>query len=594
MTKNILFHFLLYKYVPFINSYEDFIENKKKFVFNAEQVRLKDFINKHYVDQFLHKNKFEVIKEFMENPFITKEKKDNLLSYMCVTQRCFNKFRKIYKMYLYKKMKKYNNDTDLCLIPLDNFKNNIEIIQENTIFTFKINDLIRLIVEALTASYDLFIESKLPKNPYNNVVFENHNLYNIYFHIEYKTNISMPLLLKFFFQCDFSIKNLLIHHESYLKDIVIHNFVKNSDDYDKIYDHIINMSEKSSLINIHDDFPKNDVIVKLKHCLLDYLLSEYSYNPSKKRKHKRILLSKLKEFNKEHPRFGRVYRRISSNYRTSLNNRNNRPQNRTINEDEEEDQDDYIIPSAVRRAIEEVQPENNNENSNILPRSDHISRLSSEERINQIIDNINLSNEINDENEDNITEDGITEEIEIIEEQVNEVENISDDDIDQFSFREINNVTNTNIQTESQRISQTWINNYTDNLIQNMINEDTRNLWNESTIIGNNSSIFDNSFNNLLSLSYSNSTTSLTNNDTLLSNRLLHSESLVLNNDIRPSLNSSTIENITSSNSSNSDLLSNIEITTLQNEPYDAYVGPFSSPSNSSVSSSSPTRNENN
>ncbi len=584
MTKNILFHFLLYKYVPFINSYEEFIQNKKKFMFNADQTRLRDFINNHYVDQFLYKDKFVVIKEIIDNSFITEEKKDNLLSYVCVTQRCYNKFKKIYRMYLYKKMKKYNNDTDLCLIPLNNFKNNIEIIQENTVFTFKINDLIRLITEALTASYDLFLESKLPKNPYNNVEFENHNLYNIYFHIQLKTNITMPLLLKFFFLCDFSVKKLIVHHESYLKDIIISNFVKNSDDYDKIYDHLINMTEGSSILNIHDDFPKNEVIVKLKHCLLDYLLSEYSYNPSKKRQHKRILLSKLKQFSRENPRFGRVYRRISSNYRT---NQNNRSQNRSTIE---ENQDDYILPmpSSVRRAIEEGLPTQSEDNNNltITNRNEPASRLSSEERINQIIDNITTLNDDND--------NSIVEEIEVFEENLNEIENIpiDNDSLNVFDFRRVNNNRETNIESQNRRLSQTWINNYTENLIQNMVNEDTQNLWNESSIIANNS-VYDNSINNVFSLSYSNSTTSLTNNDSSLSERLLHSENLVLNNDIRPRLNSSTLENITSNNN-NRNSVSNIEITTLQNEPYDAYIGPFSSPSNSSVSSSSPTSNQNN
>ena len=65
------------------------------------------------------------------------------MHYFNTTQRCYYKLRKLYHIYVTNKSKIYNNDQDLFLTPLNQSKNNIIIVQQNTSYIFKINDLIR-------------------------------------------------------------------------------------------------------------------------------------------------------------------------------------------------------------------------------------------------------------------------------------------------------------------------------------------------------------------------------------------------------------------------------------------------------------------
>ena len=55
-----------------------------------------DFINDFFCRSFRHKSKFEVYKEFNENPFLNKEKKDELNNYFNLGQRIYNVFKNFY------------------------------------------------------------------------------------------------------------------------------------------------------------------------------------------------------------------------------------------------------------------------------------------------------------------------------------------------------------------------------------------------------------------------------------------------------------------------------------------------------------------
>ena len=213
MTENKLFHYLLYKFVPNVHSYEHHIKSKTEFFFNKDEVYNKDFINCHFVDSFLHKKKFDNLKEFLNNNFLTSEKKENFLHYFQITQRCYYKLRKLYHIYKINKLKMYDNENDLCLIPLIQSKNNYIIIQKDTLYIFKVNDLIRIILEGLTYTYDMFLEPKTVKNPYNNIELSHCELYNICIYIINNTNIILPRLLFSYFKCEFDMAKFLLENE---------------------------------------------------------------------------------------------------------------------------------------------------------------------------------------------------------------------------------------------------------------------------------------------------------------------------------------------------------------------------------------------
>ena len=266
------------------------------------------------------------------------------------------------------------------------------------------------------------------------------------------------------------------------------------DDRDKLYENIINMTEKSTIISITDTYPRDDVIEKLKHCLSDFLFSEYSYNPSKRRIHKRKLLSKLKEFKRLNPRYGRTILRVNRSWINDIRSRRIEERNMSI-------EPPYISPEP-----------------NIIP---------------DIASDNNTVNNYSDLDTESVNSEG---------------NNSS-------SSEEILNTDN-NVIVNNNDI--TWINNILDE---------------------NNTRIMQRTF------TYSYNRSLLNDDDNLItSTRLINNYSF--DNTI-PSLNTVTIDNVTSNNIMTSPT-SSLDINELTNQPYDASMGPFSPvPSNSSLSPTS-------
>ena len=137
-----------------------------------------------------------------------------------------NKFSKKMKLSLYKK---YDNNRDLRFNPLDNYKEKeiINIIQNKTIYKFRILDLIYLWKIALFKSENMFSMPKKLKNPYTNIVFEDHNLYNIFFSFN-KTTYVIPEIILSFFKCSFNMGFFKKKNYPILQENAIEYYGKNA------------------------------------------------------------------------------------------------------------------------------------------------------------------------------------------------------------------------------------------------------------------------------------------------------------------------------------------------------------------------------
>ena len=525
MTENILFHFLLYKFVPDINTYDNYLISKKEFIFNPNEIVNKDFINCHFVDSFSYTNsRFKCLTILYNNGFITQEKKNNLSYYFNVTQRYYYKFKKLYNIYCSKKLKIYDNDVDLCLMPLDSYKNNISITQQNTKYIFKINDIIRIIMESLLFHYEMFLEPKKAKNPYNNIEFSLCDLYNIYLHIIIKTKINPPFLLTAFFKSEFNIKDFLLNNEALLKDLAIKNHYNEIQDNEEcMCEHLLNMIEKTKIINVHESYPSDKIIDNLKHCLYDYLVSEFSYNPTKRKLHKKMMYKKINEFHKANPIFGRMYHRAIARSRIRSD-----PLFETIS-----DQRWMSMSSENRRTILNT-ISNSMIHNNIIIRNDN---------------NIhNNSLNTSDNNNETDSDDEVST-YNVVTDVVTDINTNIDSD-DEFERESTTVDTDNNLQTTSIIDSSSYV----------------------STLYRSNEQIINND--NLI----------ISSTDDLFNN-------FVFNDGLQPTITENTFHNVISTDNLflNS---SNYEINELQNNPYDAVMGPFS-PSNSSQSISPSTRNLN-
>lgn len=191
------------------------------------------------------------------------------------------------KRYKYKKYIRYNYDLDLCFEPLSKYKKShkVDLLQNKTIYTFRISDLINLWCIALYNCDGLFPKPLKLKNPHTNVEFKLHNLYNLYFAIM-DSGFHIPHILSFFFSTGFNLTELLKKHYTFLKQNAIDNYVVNSSDYD-VYETLTNMLycyrkfiDYKTVISRPTRKEAKAAIKTFKKIITIYLNYKYSCNPT--------------------------------------------------------------------------------------------------------------------------------------------------------------------------------------------------------------------------------------------------------------------------------------------------------------------------
>ena len=228
----------------------------------------------------LQKKKLSLFFKLLDNPFYGNNMKENVILRFCTLQKSYfalNRFAYLWKL----KHAVTSVTTDLYFNDIDKSKDStFQLYQNNTIFVFKISELIRIIETSLYGTFeDMFeVESEPPKNPYNKMELKEHDLYNIYLHIAFKTNMNMPTIMYLWFKENFNFYNLCNNNRQDLQKLCIKNYVSNFDIHSvKVYKQvrdIINNHYLTRLWKIDLQFPNEQVVEKIKPCLYDYYMTQ--------------------------------------------------------------------------------------------------------------------------------------------------------------------------------------------------------------------------------------------------------------------------------------------------------------------------------
>ncbi len=318
MNKNITVT-LMEKIVPNVK-----IEFDKPFVYPDPNFHNRDFIDEHFVKSFLSRNKYDALNDQLKNLFLSKDKRDALLEYFMKAQKIYWTFKRFArKIYIKNHIKESPHSVDLTLNPLSSHPEHlkVKIIQNDIVYTFFINDIIKIINSSLTYAPDMFSEPTQPKNPYINLPFTTGNLLAIYNFVA-ASNKVMPKLLHAYFLSEFNIPKFHIEYESLIREEVLKKFYDDASER-KLYSDIIIMLRyhKRSCrgLRIHPEFEKNKVIKSFKCMLIHNLQCQYSYQPTKRLFSKRIIKQYLEKFVENNPEFGRM---SSYRYRRPVSIRN--------------------------------------------------------------------------------------------------------------------------------------------------------------------------------------------------------------------------------------------------------------------------------
>tara|TARA_B100000795_G_scaffold104953_1_gene77455 strand:- start:60 stop:1280 length:1221 start_codon:yes stop_codon:yes gene_type:complete len=217
----------------------------------------------------------------------TKNKDEqNILEIYIKSKRIYNILSRIVYKYKLKKAIIYDNKEDLFFNKLSLLPamQKIFIFQNNTIYNFRLTDLINIIKESLTNCDGLFPTPQVPKNPYTNIAFNKVHLINIFMKLKY-SYFNLPIILRLFFKTHFNIRKLKYLHYPFLKENSLNKFPQNcnnlffeiTDMIDELSDRIHYIYDDTSQIGSMD---KQNFINDFKPLLVSWLKSKYSTNPN--------------------------------------------------------------------------------------------------------------------------------------------------------------------------------------------------------------------------------------------------------------------------------------------------------------------------
>jgi len=264
----------------------------------------------------------------LNNRFISEKNKKPILDYYIKIKKYYNSFSYFSRLFKWKKCKKFSIDTDLCGTPLNLLSNNqkIKLIQNNTIYTFRLSDLLNIWKNSLTNNIYLNPNPLQPNNPYTNIKFSLSNMVNIFIKTKY-TQLTIPIYIDIYWRCLMNMKKFKFQAINILKEEAIYNYMKNGDTSTYFLD-IVNMINNLSpylynyRISINHTYESKKIIVDtMKPYLKTYLLSCNSSNNLKKSYYYKKIVRELKDFFKKNPTFGRIFFSVPNRIRlnTSLN-----------------------------------------------------------------------------------------------------------------------------------------------------------------------------------------------------------------------------------------------------------------------------------
>lgn len=224
-----------------------------------------------------------------DNEHLTLEEKQDVEDLYLISKQLKRTLRKFIHI---KKISKYDNpvDTDLYFNKLTAFPyyQTVNLVCDNTIFQFRISDLINMWMKSLKHTDNLFVKPLPFKNPYTNVAFKKHNLYNIFIAIQF-SKYQLPHLIYLFIKDYCNINIFSINAYPILKDNAINTHVETGHTVE-LMENINNMMHEFKRNINYIFFPENlsyirkkRIVKRMRPILKNYLYGSYGCNPLKKR-----------------------------------------------------------------------------------------------------------------------------------------------------------------------------------------------------------------------------------------------------------------------------------------------------------------------
>jgi hypothetical protein len=233
---------------------------------------------------------------------------DKLIYTFCDAQNVYHTLTKYIRM---KKTRESDIQHDLLYNELSSYKEHLKmsLSHNDTMYTFLLRDLHKLWKTALVTNENMIPTPIALKNPYDNVHFKTHTLYNIYFTMLF-SGFHIDPLIHYFFKVNFNLDkfvddNYVRLYEISLQDYTEETLSVNSNMYSFVRNIKVRYPLHSKNIYVHDDLPpeirkycvKNLKTLLTFYCMLSFAI-DISCLHSKIKDYEKKFLHELKKVNK--------------------------------------------------------------------------------------------------------------------------------------------------------------------------------------------------------------------------------------------------------------------------------------------------------
>ena len=185
--------------------------------------------------------KITLLDNILHKSISSKESIDEVITFINRYNRIHHAISRLQKNWRLKHYKKYDYDMDIDGTPLSEYKDFelYKIIQNNTIYTFTIHDMIKIIRNALLKNDYLSPKPLFPKNPFTNLEFSHADIYGMYLHCKHY-KIPLDYFIEEFVRRRLELRTFLCENNFKLTQYAINNYIYyTADEY--IYEELYNM-----------------------------------------------------------------------------------------------------------------------------------------------------------------------------------------------------------------------------------------------------------------------------------------------------------------------------------------------------------------
>ena len=254
-------------------------------------------------------NRTHRIKQFiaeLDSGFMTPKIRNELIAHFCKFKQTYWAFTKLARIWKIRKTP-VRIQTDLYMSELDpTHPATFQLVHPNGIYLFSLQNLARIIVDAITNQSGMFLEPLPIKNPYTNNVLSKSDLFNIYFAMHHN-HIRVHEFFEKFFKCEFNIYEFRRKHETEMRDFAIEQYAKTASTSELSQDvsDMLMLHKMTNRIRVAHGFPPSELVKTMRPFLKLYLLERYSFSSMTRKYAGRQVNLELRQFAHKNPDYGK-------------------------------------------------------------------------------------------------------------------------------------------------------------------------------------------------------------------------------------------------------------------------------------------------